>query len=110
MLENLNREVKNIEGRTAAGLLKAAIFIQGESQDMVPQDKGVLINSAFSDVDPLEIVARVGYTAKYGPYVHEMPESFNYTKPGSGPKFLEKPLIGNAKNVLKIIRDEAEIK
>ena len=55
------------------------------------------------------MVARVGYTAKYAPYVHEMPSSFNYTKPGTGPKFLEKAIKNNIKTILDIIQRRAKV-
>ena len=63
VLKNLNTEIRAIENRTGDGLLAAALFVQGESQEDTPQRKGVLVNSAFSDVDRENLVARVGYTA-----------------------------------------------
>ena len=62
VLKNLNTEIRAIENRTGDGLLAAALFVQGESQEDTPQRKGVLVNSAFSDVDRDNLVARVGYT------------------------------------------------
>ena len=109
VLKNLNTEIRAIENRTGDGLLAAALFVQGESQEDTPQRKGVLVNSAFSDVDRDNLVARVGYTAKYAPYVHEMPSSFNYTKPGTGPKFLEKAIKNNIKTILDIIQRRAKV-
>lgn len=112
VLRNLNKEISNIEGDTYTGLRKAALFIENESNEKVPQDKGVLINSSFSGVGFSlgKIVARVGYTAKYAPYVHEMPASFNFTKIGTGPKFLEKAVKNNTKAILNIVKKSAEVK
>lgn len=109
VLKNLNKEIKGIQGKTKAGVLAAVTFIEGESNEIVPQKLGKLINSSFSDVGKRfilfgKIVGRVGYTAKYADIVHEMPETNNFTKPGTGPQFLLKAVTRNAQTILKIIR------
>lgn len=109
VLKNLNKEIRDIEGRTAEGLLAAAVFVQGESQEDTPHRKGILVKNAFSDVDRQNLVARVGYTSKYAPYVHEMPASFNYTKPGTGPKFLEKAVKNNISKIISIIQKRVKV-
>lgn len=109
VIRNLNLAIAKIEGGSVRGLKKAALFIEGESNETVPQDKGILINSSFSQVDPQLKRARIGYTAKYAPFVHEMPASFNYTKPGTGPKFLQKAIAENQSSILSIIAKEAKI-
>ena len=75
LLRNLRKEIKLIDGDLSDGLKAAAAFIKGEAQDLAPVDFGVLMASAFSDVVRAgkRIVARVGFTAKYAPWVHEMP-------------------------------------
>ena len=112
VIGNLNREMSNIKGDTMTGLRKAGLFIENESNEIVPQDKGVLINSSFSGTGLAVGIptVRIGYTAKYAPIVHEMPANFNYTKPGTGPKFLEKAVKNNAPAILKIIKKSAEVK
>lgn len=113
VLKNLNREIRSINGKTKEGVLAAVTFIEGESNELVPQDKGVLINSSFSGVRKQfilfgKIVGRVGYTAKYADIVHEMPETNNFTKPGTGPQFLLKAVTRNAQIILKIIRNRVK--
>ncbi len=111
-VKNLNRIIQKTEGRTEKGLLAAAKFIEGESNEIVPQKFGVLIGSSFSDSGQ-ELngnpVARVGYTAEYAPFVHEMPESNNFTKPDTGPKFLQKAIFENLDTVVNIIRRRIKI-
>lgn len=52
------------------GLKKAGVFLQRESQKIVPVQLGNLKNSAFTrSVEPGHVV--VGYTANYAVYVHE---------------------------------------
>jgi len=114
VLANLSREIQAIEGRTRAGMEEAAVFIKGEAVETTPQRKGILANSAFHDTDNGAGGSgprlRVGYSADYAPYVHEMPEGFNYTKPGTGPKFLEKAVRNNLRTILEILRDSARVR
>jgi hypothetical protein len=35
----------------------------------------------------------LGFGTKYAIYVHEMDENVNWSRPGSGPKFLERPML-----------------
>lgn len=114
VLKNIKREIGKIEGATFQGMRKVGLFVENESNEKVPQDKGVLINSSFSVADFVpgsgRITTRIGYTAKYAPFVHEMPTSFNFTKPGTGPKFLEKAVKNNAQQILQIVKNSAVIK
>lgn len=106
-VRNLNREINKIEGRTVKGLLAAALFVKGESQEITPQKTGVLINSAFASAGTKSNgmpISRVGYTAKYAPWVHEMSEDNTFTKPDTGPKFLQKAVFENLSTILSIIR------
>lgn len=107
-VKNLNRQIRKIEGRTDKGLLAAAKFVEGESNENVPQKFGVLIGSSFSRLGG-KLLAVVGYTAKYAPFVHEMPDTYNFTKPGTGPRFLLNALTHNTKTILQIIQRRIKI-
>ena len=111
VLQNLNREIEKIENGTLAGVRAAAIFIEDESNQTVPQRLGPLLNSSFSqaEVQGSLIVGRVGYTQLYAPFVHEMPATNNFTKPGTGPKFLQNAIVQNHAAIVDIIRRRAEI-
>jgi hypothetical protein len=112
VLTNLSTEIRKIEGRTAAGLHEAGIFVQGESMEITPQKTGVLNNSAFTNQPEIKNTGpsvTVGYTATYAPFVHEMPTTFNYTKPGTGPKFLQKAVANNQPMILSIIQKRAKV-
>ena len=110
VLRNLNKAIIKIEGNTERGMLKAGLFIEGESNEIVPHDTGKLIGSSFAVVGRIakRIIARIGYEAKYAAFVHEMPESNNFSKPGTGPKFLWKAVTKNSKRILEIIRSKAK--
>ena len=72
---NLNKAIAKIKNKSVGGFQKAAVFVKGESLEITPIDVGTLRNSTFTDVQIIgnTIHARIGYTAKYAPWVHEMP-------------------------------------
>jgi len=109
VISKLNREIRQIEGRTGAGMLEAGKFIEGESNELAPMEFGVLVNSSFTKevIGGRQPIVAVGYTAEYAPFVHEMPATNNFTKPGSGPKFLERA-AGNTRQILAIIARRAK--
>lgn len=110
VLRNLNRAIIKIENNTEKGMLAAGLFIEGESNEIVPHDTGFLINSSFVSIGRVakRIIARIGYIANYSAFVHEMPESNNFTKTGTGPKFLWKAATRNTQEILRIIRARAK--
>ena len=123
VMRNLRREIARIEGLTLEGVVEAANFIKGEAMEITPmsdgqrlpggaiREGGTLVNSAFTDSDVTSRgpVSRVGYTAPYAAAVHEMPATTNWSKPGTGNKFLEKPIARNHNKILRILRDAARI-
>ena len=73
------------------GLYLAGLFLQRESQKIVPVDKGPLRESADTRMEGEGLRANVivSYGTDYAIYVHEMVE--NRHKPGKQAKFLEQP-------------------
>lgn len=113
VLFNLNKEIQKIEGGTKKGLRAAGIFVQGQAIEITPVSLGggPLSNSSFVSLGEVggRSVVRIGYTKEYAPFVHEMPESNNFTKTGTGPKFLEKAIFRNIRQILSIIQSRARI-
>ncbi len=105
-MKNLNREIGKIEGDISRGLKAAMVFIVGEAIEITPKEHGVLRGSAFTSVD--DQTARVGFTAKYAPFVHEMPKTNNFTTPDTGPKFLQRAIFENTKTILAIIKKRVQ--
>ncbi len=106
-LKNLNNTVGIIKTAGAKGLASAAIVVKGESMKICPVDKGLLINSAYTN--PMTekgtlLSVELGYSQDYAPYVHEMPANTNWQKPGAENKFLEKALLRNEKKVNSLIQ------
>jgi hypothetical protein len=119
ILKNFRKEVKNIKGDISTGLRLGLAHIEGEAVENAPVEFGVLRNSAFHWVRRTmrRISGRVGFTAEYAPFVHEMPE-INKGKPrpapkrgsfwqGGGNKFLERAVIENLSAVLSLIKRKA---
>lgn len=125
VLKNLKKEIDLIQGDLTSGLKLAAAFLLSEAIELTPLEFGVLRNSGFHGVarGKNRITARVGFTAKYAPYVHEMP-MVNPGKDrkgklsgkkrkgqywGSGEnKFLEKAVMRNTKTILAILKRKAK--
>jgi len=126
ILKNLNIEISKIEGDISKGLSLALVHVQGEAQENTPLEFGVLRNSAFTDVGIVNnrVVGRIGFRAKYAPYVHEMPmKRKGQKRVGRGPdgkprkgnywvagqnKFLERTLVENAPQLPAFIRKHAK--
>lgn len=105
------------------GLKTAGLFLQRQSQGLVPVDFGILKASAFTraEGEGFSTVVLVGYTAFYAMYVHEMVEMKGKGKPRRAPskgnywdpagrgqaKFLEAPArdAENRKKMLNIIKN-----
>jgi hypothetical protein len=106
----LDRHRRRTQIATLAGMHLATKFVQGESQEETPHEFGLLVGDAFSDAETRgeDVVGRVGYTRDYAAFVHEMPASNNFTKPGTGPNFLRGPALRNARKIMRIIRSAAQ--
>ena len=132
VVSRLNAKVKEIEGKSMAGLYKAGLLVQRTSQKRTPRDTGNLRASAYTRKDPLgRRLVEVGYTAKYAAAVHENLEQklkgqpradFGTTREGvtfgggtgkgrywdtGQPKFLESALHDEEAAVFRLIRGEA---
>ena len=56
-------------------------------------------------IDHGEISIVVGFDTEYAAVVHEAPQSWQWSTPGTGPKFLESKLIKNKEKYMKNIAD-----
>ena len=85
-------------------LKKAGLFVQRESQKVVPVEFGVLKNSAFTrKLKGVGFTADiiVGYTAHYAVYVHENLQARH--KSGKTAKYLENSIKLNRRKILAIV-------
>ena len=93
----------SINARVLINMKRAGLYIQRESQKIVPVEFSVLKNSAFTrSVGTLkkpDVI--IGYTAKYAIYVHEMLQ--NKHKAGKSAKFLEKIIKNKRLQIMAIL-------
>jgi len=105
IMRKLNQHVNKIEKRTPQGVFMACQLVKGESQKLCPVDTGNLINSAYVDIRQTtegRVIGEVGYTAAYAAFVHENVTA-HFQKPTAEPKFLEKAITRNGKEILRTI-------
>ena len=107
ILEALQRAKVTCGEKVARGLKKAGLFLQRESQKVVPVDTGALKNSAGtrSAGDSWATDVTVFYTQSYAVYVHERTGLRH--RPGKIAKFLETPAREKRDDILRIIVEEA---
>ncbi len=89
------------------GLVKAGLFLQRKSQQIVPIDTGALRNSARTFIvsgTGFKTVVRVSYGTGYAVYVHEDLEA-NHA-PGKTAQYLLVPARLYRKEILSIIKEE----
>ena len=101
VISNLNREVRQIETRSKAGLFNVARLVRHSTETKyprVPVDTGTLRNSWVQVIIPSNfsssIKLRFGYNANYAFYIHEkvggdFDAGVNWKRPGSGPKWFQ---------------------
>ena len=89
-----------------AGSLALADAI--EEKPTVPKKTGHLRRSQRVEVkkEKNEIYVLCGFNTNYAAKLHEAPSNWNWTEPGSGPKFLESTLQKNAKKYMKFVADK----
>ena len=116
ILKNLGKEIGLIEGDIFKGLKLGLPEIQADATQRAPVEFGVLRGSSFTDVDRVrsKIKARVGFVAKYAPYVHEAPMTLKgqpRPSPSKGVfwqsgenKFLEKAVKEGARRLVAVIK------
>lgn len=121
VLKNLSKEISNIEGDTFDGVKAAGLFIKGEAVERAPVEFGVLRNSAFTQAERRAngSAAKIGFTSKYAPFVHEAPMKLKgQPRAGKGKgvywqggenKFLEKAIKFNVREIVDIIAKRAKI-
>lgn len=110
VMRNLNRELKQIEGKTFIGMWVVGKKIEGKSKRLCPVGAtGNLIGSWYADIsdtpDGLSLV--MGYSADYALHVHE--HDRHYRKPGSQWKFLEAPLYESTGEIVSILQRMAKV-
>lgn len=114
VMNNLNKEITAIKGRTAEGLIESAVLVRRsmeETPPLVPVDTGNLRQSWFTTLikKAHKIGLIMGFSANYAVFVHENVDA-KFSRPNAGAKFFESSIKRNEKNILRIIAERARIK
>lgn len=120
VLNNLNNQVKDIQGKTAGGLLAAGFIVERDAKLNVPVEYGILRDSAITRKAPdNDMAVEVSFNANYAVYVHENMEMKHageprpsglgvYWGPHGGPKYLERAVSSNIGKILDAIASRAK--
>lgn len=116
---NLNREIRGIKNRSRKGLINAAITVRRDmdrTEPLVPIGRTGNLHASWFTA-PLRTLRgpalQIGFEANYAAAVHEMVDRgrhIDWSRPGSGPKYLEKALDRNKLEMLKDIQREARVR
>lgn len=95
---------KGVDTRFTQALYIGGLFLQRQSQEIVPIDTGNLRGSAFTrpESDAPKPTVKVGYTASYAVYVHEDKNARH--EEGKMAKFLEIPLRLYRSRIVQLVR------
>jgi hypothetical protein len=85
-----------------------ALLIRDAITEMptVPKKTGHLRREQLVIPAPDQIGVWAGFNTPYAARVHEAPNTWQWSEPGSGPKFLESKLIKNRDKYLKFAADK----
>ena len=112
VLRNLNKVTKDTEKKAEIQIKKCCEDLLSKAVDITPIDTGELRKSGTTDYDSAKKTGRVTFgvgAVEYAVAVHEMPNETNWTEPGTGNKYLEKPLKANSEKYLQSIAKAVEI-
>lgn len=119
VMKNLNVEILAITNNSRKGLIKVAKHLRREMEDpskgkVTPKDVPNLINTweTFPIYDgPIgdrKYGLRMGYSANYALWVHEMYGAVNWTREGSGAGWFKDAIDRNHDEILQTIADNVK--
>ena len=113
VLRNLNKITKDTEKKAEKQIKKCCEDLLSKAVDITPMDTGELRKSGTTDYDTGTKTGKVSFgggAVDYAVAVHEMPNETNWSEPGTGNKFLEKPFKANSEKYLQSIAKAVEVK
>lgn len=99
-MRRVDRQVRQAVGEWVAEIN------QKEVLPVTPKDTGELRDSLYtvSSVTYNGYTLEIGFDTPYAPWVHEWPSTVNWTTPGTGNKYLERPYFSNAHTLPSYIK------
>ena len=90
---NLDRIIKDVQGRKVVRALQSAMLIGGAQAALyTPIDTSTLINSQYREItaNGVRVTGRVGYTANYAVFVHDPEVKQTFRRASAQKEFLTK--------------------
>jgi hypothetical protein len=123
VLANIQREMMAVRGRTYKGMFAAMKFLENEmntTPPLVPEGNAETRKHYVSEYlkdswfitgtpHPTNPIVFAGYKASYAEIVHENIGAINWTRPGSGPKWLQIHFDRNRPEMLMIVAQHARV-
>jgi len=82
----------------------------GKDSGKLSSEHSALIGASKSMTSDVMVPRMVmGFSAYYATFVHEMPGTNNFSRPGSGPKFFESALNRTRKEILLLLGKEMQL-
>lgn len=99
--------VAKVNAETIKALGVAAEMVLAKAQEVCPvaPDGGTLKGSGTQNPTNGGKTREVSFNTPYAHWIHEGGEGWNWSKAGTGPKYLETPLRENADKVLKYLNE-----
>lgn len=98
LTRNARKYVRDLPQVVAKTFTTTSWLVLGDAIPITPLRDGILRSTAHVKPPVIagnQVVVEFGFGGPAAPYafrVHELPESSNWTTPGTGPKYLEKPI------------------
>mgnify|MGYP003152151646 CR=1 FL=1 len=105
LVKELSKLNKKMPGAIDFALKKEAYLLEADAVPITPHARiegGNLKNS--TEIKQIPTGYSVGFYAPYAIYVHEMTGPVNWSKPGTGPKFLQKPFEKRLKGLTERLK------
>ncbi len=103
----LRNAARDVQSRVNRAVREVGEDVLGKAIPRTPLEHGPLRQSGYVAHRPGEAV--VGFAEKYSVWVHEMPDTNQFTTPGTHGKFLTGPFLENREryknHILKAARD-----
>ena len=110
--KGFEKYLKKHKTESAAALEKVAAFVLADAvneQPTVPKKTGTLRRSqaiSKAQIGRKGISIVFGFNTEYAARLHEAPSNWNWSEPGSGPKYLQSKLEKNMKKYMKQVAEE----
>lgn len=109
----LQQAVAETDRGAVRGVIRSQLLVRRRALPRTPVEFGFLRNSATTPPPRRTargIVGEIGFTARYAIWVHEnVDPDVEWTAPGTGPKFLERPLLESQADIRRILAEETAV-